>query len=55
MNLNKLNPVVRDAVIYERIDRTEECVAYDARLLYVMSGDVSCVVGGKKLGHLYRR
>ena len=52
MNYSKLNPVVHGAAIYERIDRTEECAAYSSKLLYIISGDVTATVGGKKLGHL---
>lgn len=52
MNLTYLNPVIRTVSQYERINRSEECVAYDSRLLYMVSGDVTAVVGGVKLGHL---
>ena len=52
MNLEWLNPTVRGAGIWERIPRSEECIAYDARLIYIISGDVSATVGGEKLGHL---
>ena len=52
MDLTYLNPVIRTVSQYERINRTEECVAYDSRLFYMVSGDVSAVVGGVKLGHL---
>lgn len=52
MNFNMLNPYVRDAITYERIDRTEERVAYDSRIIYVISGDVAATVDGKKLSHL---
>ena len=52
MNYKRLNPQIRSAAVYERIDRTEECVSYDARLLYIISGDLTATVGGKKLGHL---
>ena len=52
MNLTYLNPVIRTVSQYERINRTEECVAYDSRLLYMVSGDVTAVVGGAKIGHL---
>ena len=52
MNLNLLNPYVRSASLYERINRSDECVAYDSRLIYVVSGDVVAVVDGVKLGHL---
>ena len=52
MNLTYLNPVIKSVSLYERINRTEECVAYDSRLFYMVSGDVTAVVGGVKLGHL---
>ena len=52
MNLTYLNPVIRNVSLYEKINRTDECVAYDSRLFYVVSGDVTAVVGGVKLGHL---
>lgn len=52
MNLTYLNPVIRSVSLYEKINRTDECVAYDSRLFYVVSGDVTAVVGGVKLGHL---
>lgn len=52
MNLTNLNPVIRTVSLYEKINRTDECVAYDSRLLYMVSGDVVAVVGGAKLGHL---
>lgn len=52
MNFVHLNPVIRSVSLYERINRTNECVAYDSRLFYVVSGDVTAVVGGVKLGHL---
>lgn len=52
MNLTYLNPVIRTVAQYERINRTEECIAYDSRLFYMVSGDVTAVVDGVKLGHL---
>ena len=52
MNLTYLNPVIRNVSLYEKINRTDECVAYDSRLFYMVSGDVTAVVGGAKLGHL---
>ncbi len=52
MDLDYLNPVIRSVSLYERIDRTEECIAYDSRIFYMVSGDVTLTVGGKKLGHL---
>ena len=52
MNLTHLNPVIRTVSLYEKINRADECVAYDSRLFYMVSGDVTAVVGGVKLGHL---
>ena len=52
MNLIYLNPVIRTVSQYERINRSDECIAYDSRLFYMVSGDVTAVVGGVKLGHL---
>ena len=52
MNLTYLNPVVRSVSLYERLNRSEECVGYDSRIIYVVSGDITAVVNGAKLGHL---
>ena len=52
MNLTYLNPVIRTVSQYERINRSDECISYDSRLFYMVSGDVTAVVGGMKLGHL---
>ena len=52
MNFTNLNPVVRSVSLYEKINRTEECIAYDCRIIYVISGEVTATVDGKKLGHL---
>ena len=52
MDFTKLNPFIRSASLYEKIGRSDECVGYDARVIYMISGDISAVVGGEKLGHL---
>ena len=52
MNFAKLNPFVRSADVWEVINRTEECRAYDARLIYMISGDVSVSIEGGKASHL---
>ena len=52
MDYTKLNPVIRSVSLYEKINRTEECVGYDCRVIYIVSGELSAVVGGEKLGHL---
>ena len=52
MDTTRLNPFVREMAIYRRPGRSEECIAYDSRLFYVLSGDINAVVGGEKLGHI---
>ena len=47
-----LNPIIRSASLYEKIGRSEECVSYDCRVIYVVSGELTAVVDGVKLGHL---
>ena len=52
MDSLKLNPVIRSVSLYEKIGRKEECVGYDCRVIYIISGELTAVVGGEKLGHL---
>ncbi len=52
MNFTRLNPVIRSASLYERINKTDTCVGYDCRVIYLISGDLSATVDGVKLGHL---
>lgn len=52
MDWTKLNPVIRSVSLYEKINRSDECISYDCRLLYVVSGDLTAVVNGEKMGHL---
>lgn len=52
MDLTRLNPVVREAAIYEKITNTAECIAYDARLFYLISGDVTVGIEDEKKFHL---
>ena len=52
MNFADLNPFIRSAGLYEVINNTEECRAYDFRLLYMISGDVSVNIEGEKKFHL---
>lgn len=48
MNFARLNPYVRSAGIFETVHRYEECIAYDARIFYMISGEANISVGGKK-------
>ena len=52
MDILNLNPVVRSVSLYEKLNRKDECVAYDCRVIYMVSGDLSVAVNGEKLGHL---
>ena len=52
MDYTRLNPVIRSVSLYEKINRTDECVGYDCRVIYIISGELTAVVGGEKLGHL---
>ena len=52
MNFFKLNPFIRSASLYEKASKGEECVSYNAKIIYMVSGDIAAVVGGEKLGHL---
>ena len=50
--LHLLNPFVRSADIYEKVGAGGERVGYDARLIYMISGDIAIKVSGESLGHL---
>ena len=52
MNYIKFNPLIRSVSLYEKINRTEECIAYDSRVFYLISGELTATVNGEKLGHL---
>ena len=52
MNFTLFNPVIRSVSLYERIGRTDTCVGYDCRVIYIISGELTAAVGGEKLGHL---
>ena len=52
MDFTRLNPIIRSVSLYEKINRTEECIGYDCRVIYIVSGEMTAIVGGEKLGHL---
>ena len=52
MNFLKLNPYIRSVSLYEKPPISGECIAYDERLIYIISGDLQLTVDGEKLGHL---
>ena len=52
MDFTRLNPIIRSVSLYEKVGRTEERIGYDCRVIYIISGELTAVVGGEKLGHL---
>ena len=52
MDYTRLNPVIRSVSLYEKINRAEECVGYDCRVIYIVSGELTATVSEEKLGHL---
>ena len=52
MDFSRLNPFVRTAGIYEVINKPEECRAYDARIIYLISGDIAVNIEDEKKFHL---
>ncbi len=52
MNIAKLNPYIRSVGMYEALGKSGECRAYDARLFYMVSGDISISIGGERAFHL---
>ena len=52
MDFIRFNPVIRSVSLYERVNKTDECVGYDCRVIYMISGDLSATVGGEKLSHM---
>lgn len=52
MDYVRFNPVIRSVSLYEKVNRAEECTAYDCRVIYMISGELTATVGGEKLGHL---
>ena len=52
MDFVKFNPVIRSVSLYEKINKTDECIGYDSRVIYMISGDLTVQVAGEKLGHM---
>ena len=52
MNYIKLNPFIRSISLYEKINKSDECIAYDCRLIYMISGDLTVTVDGEKFNHM---
>lgn len=52
MNYTTFNPYIRSVSLYEKINKTDECIAYDSRVIYMISGDLTAVVDGEKFNHM---
>ena len=52
MKFTNLNPFVRSAALYERVGSADECIGYESRIIYIVSGDMTVTVGDERLGHL---
>ena len=49
LNLAKLNPCIHSVATYEKLERTEPCVSYDSKIIYLISGELTySIKGGKK-------
>lgn len=48
MNLDKLNPRIHSVATYEKLDRTEPCISYDSKIVYLISGELTYSINGKK-------
>ena len=49
MNFSRLNPYIKNFSIYERVNKTEPCISYDCKIIYLISGELSVTTldGGK--------
>ena len=52
MNLEKFNPSIHSAALYERLNRTDECISYDSKIIYLVSGELTYTVASKKKARL---
>ena len=52
MEFSSLNPFVRMAGIYEVLNKSGDCRAYDSRIIYMFSGDLTVSIDGAKPSHL---
>ena len=52
MEFSGLNPFIRSVGVYETVTRCEERIAYDSKIIYMISGDVSVNIEDEKPFHL---
>lgn len=48
MDLTKLNPCIHTIATYEKLERNEPCISYDSKIVYLISGELTYSIGGKK-------
>ena len=49
MNFTKLNPQIHTIATYEKAGKSEDCVSYDSKIIYLISGEITySTEGGKK-------
>ena len=48
MKLTNLNPAVHSAALYERPGKSEPCISYDSKIIYLISGELTYTLAGKK-------
>ncbi len=48
MNLGKLNPFIHSAALIERVIKSEPCISYDSKIIYLISGELTYVIDGEK-------
>lgn len=52
MAFSRLNPFIRSVGTYEVINKAGECIAYDSRVIYMISGDITVGIEDEKKFHL---
>ena len=48
MNYTKLNPQIHMVATYERPGKSDPCISYDSKIIYVISGEITYTVGNSK-------
>ena len=48
MKLTNVNPAIHSAALYERLGKCEPCISYDSKIIYLISGELTYTLGGKK-------
>lgn len=48
MNFPNLNPAVHSVALYERLGKSGECISYDSKIIYLISGELTYSIGSGK-------